>query len=53
MWDYVPIYHHNQTYLKRVLCVADLQQCDINATVYRIGCYKIYSDKLLVIGVNY
>jgi len=33
MWDNVPIYHHNQTYLKRVLCVADLQQCDIYATV--------------------
>ena len=53
MCDKLPIYPHNQSQLKRVLCVADMQHCDINATLYRIGCYKIYSDKLLVIGVNY
>ena len=37
------------------LCVfvSDMQHCCINATLYRIGCYKVYSDKLLVIGVNY
>lgn len=34
MCDNVPIYHHNQTYLKRVLCVADIQQCDIYATIF-------------------
>ena len=53
MCDKLPIYFHNQTYLKRVLCVADMQHCDINTTLYRIGCYKIYSDKLLVMTVNY
>jgi len=53
MCNKLPIYPHNQTHLKRVLCVADMQHCDINATVYRISCYKIYSDKLLVMTVNY
>ena len=53
MCDKLPIYTHNQSQLKRVLCVADMQHCDINTTLYRIGCYKIYSDKLLVNTVNY
>jgi hypothetical protein len=53
MCDKPPIYTCNQSQLKRVLCVADMQHCDINTTLYRIGCYKIYSDKLLVMTVNY
>ena len=52
MCDKLPIYMCNQSHLKRVLCVADMQHCDINTTLYRIGCYKIYSDKLLVMTVN-
>ena len=53
MCNKLPIYPHNQSQLKRVLCVADMQHCDINTTLYRIGCYKVYCDKLLVIGINY
>jgi hypothetical protein len=34
MCDNVPIYHHNQSQLKRVLYVAVVQQCDIDATLY-------------------
>jgi hypothetical protein len=29
----VPIYSHKQSHLKRATCVAELQQCDIYATV--------------------
>ena len=53
MCNKLPIYPHNQSHLKRVLCVADMQHCDINTTIYCIGCDLIYSDKLLVITVNY
>jgi len=53
MCDKVPICYHNQSQLKRVLCVAVMQHCDINTTLYRISCYKVYSDKLLVMTVNY
>jgi hypothetical protein len=53
MCDKVPICYHNQSHLKRVLCVADMQQCDINTTLSIFSCALIYTDKLIVIGVNY
>ena len=53
MCDKVPICYHNQSQLKRVLCVADMQHCDINTTLSIFSCALIYTDKLIVIGVNY
>ena len=53
MCDKLPIYPHNQSQLKRVLCVADMQHCDINATLSIFSCALIYTDNLLVNAVNY
>jgi len=51
--DKPPIYLCNQSQLKRVLCVADMQQCDINTTLSIFSCDLIYTDKLIVNAVNY
>jgi hypothetical protein len=44
MCDNVPIYHHNQSQLKRVLYVAVMQQCDKNTTITDQYNYKYISD---------
>ena len=53
MFDKPPIYPHNQSQLKRVLCVAVMQHCDINTTLSIFSCALIYTDKLIVMTVNY
>ena len=44
MCDNVPIYQYIQSQLKRVLYVADMQHCDINATHCSKYNYKYISD---------
>ena len=57
--DQLIIYQINFLFINTLrsftLCVfvSDMQHCDINTTLYRIGCDLIYSDKLLVMTVNY